>query len=559
MRHLLLLLLITWGSNLNAVERVLDLAQPHFAIGEWVGVFEDTSTLLASRQIITLPVERFTALGKPSASHTFTQSAFWFRFEVENHQHQAVERILWLNQAWLDSTNLTIVSPVGRVESMVGGNGVPFAQRAIAHPLLNFRHSFEPGRSIVYLRVQTPDPFVVTINLMDEASFLQAQVIDAALIGLVYGAILSMLLYNLLLYFGIREPYQLYYVFYLGTFLLMNAAYNNYTFPLLFADWPQGQDWMQSGAIYLFLCSGLMFTRSFLDLQLYHPKLYSITTLLLRLLLLVALCTPWLGYRVHVELSIVFSSLISFYSCAIGLYIWLAGNRSARFFLLGSMSGLVGTMVTALTVMAFLPYHYLTYKALDFGLTLDGILMSLALADRIKQVREERLRAELDSKTDSLTGLNNRRAYQAISQQEEQRLKRHGGELAAIMLDINHFKLINDNHGHVCGDALLKQIAALVRQHIRLTDHAFRMGGDEFLILLPATNRDQAQHLAERLRQVIAAQSVACLGHSLRATVSLGVSQYHAEDPGIEALLKRTDDAMYQDKRENSAVRDHCG
>ena len=107
------------------------------------------------------------------------------------------------------------------------------------------------------------------------------------------------------------------------------------------------------------------------------------------------------------ELAIILSSLVSFYSFALGLYCWCSGNRSARFFLLGSVSGLIGTMVTAFTVMAFLPFHYLTYKALDFGLMVDGILMSLALADRVKLVREEKLRAELASRTDALTGLQN--------------------------------------------------------------------------------------------------------------------------------------------------------
>lgn len=101
--------------------------------------------------------------------------------------------------------------------------------------------------------------------------------------------------------------------------------------------------------------------------------------------------------------------------------------------------------------------------------------MSLALADRVKLVREEKLRAELVSVPDALTGLQNRRAYEEISEQEEERLKRYAEIFSGIMLDINRFKQVNDIHGHACGNALLRQVATRIRHHIRSNDHA-RMG-----------------------------------------------------------------------------------
>ena len=554
MRSVLFCLLIGWFSSLHAAGAELDLAEPHFAIGNAVSVYEDADATMTLAQIRALPEERFVALGRPTASHTFTRSAFWYRFAVVNHGPQAVSRLLWLNQPWLHSTDFAIIAADGTQTRLAAGNGLPYAARAIAHPLLNVRHDFAPGRSDVYLRVSTPDPFIVTLNLTDERHFLLAQLQDGVLVALVYGAILSMLLYNLLLYFGIREPYQFCYVLYLSSFLLMNAAYNNYTFALWFADNPQAQDWMQSGAIFSFLCAGLLFTRSFLDLQLQQPGLYRLTTRFLQLVLLLALLTPWLGYPIHVELAIILSSLVSFYSFALGLYCWCSGNRSARFFLLGSVSGLIGTMVTAFTVMAFLPFHYLTYKALDFGLMVDGILMSLALADRVKLVREEKLRAELASRTDALTGLQNRRAYEEVSQREEERLKRYGGDLSVIMLDINRFKQVNDIHGHACGDALLRQVSARIRHHIRSNDHAFRMGGDEFLILLPNTDREQAILMAERLRQIIADKPILFHGKALQTSISLGVAQYRSSDNALDGLLRRADEAMYLEKHHTYAA-----
>ncbi len=529
----------------------LDLAWPHEAIGESVAYLADPQGNLTPEYVASLPRERFVPLAQPVASHTFTRAAYWYRFSVQNRSSEPVSRILWLLQGWLDKVDFTIVAPNGVVSHYHTGNGLPFSARAIAVPAPNVRVLFLPGQSEVLLRVQTPDPFIASINVTTESQFLYSQMFDGIFSGLVYGAILAMLLYNLLLFVGTRERYQLAYVGYLATFVLMNAAYNNYTFPWLFADNPGGQDWMQSGAIFLFLCAGLIFTRSFLELHQRHLRLYRLTSGLLYLTLLLALSGPIIGYPWHVEIAIVMSSLVSAYSFCLGLYSWRCGDRAARFFLLGTMSGLVGTMVTACTVMAFVPFHYVTYKAIDGGLVVDGILMSLALIDRIKQVREQRLRAELESRTDSLTGLYNRRAYQEISQQEVGVLQQREQAVAVLLLDINHFKQINDIHGHAAGDAMLQHVASLLRQQLRHGDYAFRMGGDEFLLLLPGLEADQAALLIARLRLTLSRCPLRWQDGVLAVSVSIGSSQWLSGEPCFDSVLRRADAAMYQDKQQH--------
>lgn len=544
-------LLLLWVVLAPAVSALplLDLASSHEAIGEAVAVLEDPGGQLGAEQVLRLPPERFVPLGQPVASHTFTRSAYWYRFDVENRQAVPVSRILWLVQGWLDRVDVVIQAPDGRLTRLETGNGRPFAARAIAVPAPNVRAEFAAGRSVVLVRIQTPDPFIVSINLTTEARFLYVQMVDGILGGLVYGAILAMLLYNLLLYLGTREGYQLAYVGYLASFLLMNAAYNNYTFPLWFAENPAGQDWMQSGAIFAFLCAGLIFTRSFLELHQRRPRLYRVTSALLYLLILLGLSGPLLGYALHVELSIVLSSLVSAYSFSLGLYAWYRGDRAARFFLLGTMSGLLGTMLTACTVMALVPFHYITYKAIDFGLVVDGILMSLALIDRIKQAGEQRLRAELESRTDALTGLYNRRGYQDLCAQHMARLADGPPTLCALLIDINHFKQVNDTYGHAAGDALLQHVAGLLGQALRQRDQAFRMGGDEFLLLLPGQDLVAAQGLAARLRQLLAQTPLPWQSLRLPFSVSIGVSQWSSDEAGWDALLRRADAAMYQDKQ----------
>ena len=181
MGRLLLLFILLWSSGLQAAGKGLDLLHPHLAIGRSVSYVEDPSASLTVQQVMNLPEQRFIPLGKPTASHTFTRSALWYRFEVDNPTAEPLRRILWLDQSWLHSTNFAVVSPSGAVTLLPAGNGLPFTARAIANPKINVAHDFAPGHSTVYLQVMTADPFVVTINLADEPEFLASQLWDVAL------------------------------------------------------------------------------------------------------------------------------------------------------------------------------------------------------------------------------------------------------------------------------------------------------------------------------------------------------------------------------------------
>ena len=198
--------------------------------------------------------------------------------------------------------------------------------------------------------------------------------------------------------------------------------------------------------------------------------------------------------------------------------------------------------------MSFIPYSYITYKANDFGMYIDVVLLSIALADRMKMTQEKKLQAEKEAKTDILTGLLNRRAYYEISSSEHQRLQRYHRDFSVIMLDIDDFKKVNDNYGHHEGDRLLQSVASTIRENMRDNDYAFRMGGDEFLILLPETNEEQAYHLAKRMRKEIENKKLQSDTQSYTISVSLGISQFRQNDANLEVVVKRADEALYQVK-----------
>lgn len=150
---------------------------------------------------------------------------------------------------------------------------------------------------------------------------------------------------------------------------------------------------------------------------------------------------------------------------------------------------------------------------------------------------------------DFLTDVCNRRHFIELAEIELQRAARYGNALSACMLDIDHFKRINDGFGHKVGDQVLQQVAQVCRDALRGSDIVGRVGGEEFAILLPETDQSEALEVAQRIRAALAdTQMPLPGGQSLRITVSIGVTALRAGEYDLDALLGRADKALYQAK-----------
>jgi diguanylate cyclase (GGDEF)-like protein len=150
---------------------------------------------------------------------------------------------------------------------------------------------------------------------------------------------------------------------------------------------------------------------------------------------------------------------------------------------------------------------------------------------------------------DGLTGLTNRRRFDEELAREVATARRYGGGLAAMLLDIDNFKHVNDTCGHKAGDDLIRGLAALLRKRMRATDVVARLGGDEFAVLLPRIDAVSAQKLADALLEAIRAHVVLIDGRRVSMTASIGVSMLGESDLGGEGLLVEADRAMYDAKR----------
>lgn len=148
---------------------------------------------------------------------------------------------------------------------------------------------------------------------------------------------------------------------------------------------------------------------------------------------------------------------------------------------------------------------------------------------------------------DVLTGLHNRRDLESRIGEEMSRSRRHDQPMSIVIGDLDHFKRVNDDYGHAVGDDVLRAVGERIRHNLRAEDLAVRWGGEEFLLLLPSTDDQQAVQVAEKIRRAIAERPVSCGDQRVSVTVSFGVAQLRDDDEVIH-LVRRADDAMYRAK-----------
>jgi diguanylate cyclase (GGDEF)-like protein len=188
------------------------------------------------------------------------------------------------------------------------------------------------------------------------------------------------------------------------------------------------------------------------------------------------------------------------------------------------------------------------------SLRLSGLVLlmvsTVAILFSFLWITTEQLRLELDrmARTDPLTGVLNRRAFEAEFGREIARAHRSRAPLAILLLDLDHFKNINDAYGHAIGDTVLSEVAHLLQRALRRADLVARLGGEEFAALLPDTDRRQAAVTAERLRAAVELMRVPAGIDGLRITASFGVTAWQGDADTWDQLLRRVDIAMYQAK-----------
>lgn len=185
----------------------------------------------------------------------------------------------------------------------------------------------------------------------------------------------------------------------------------------------------------------------------------------------------------------------------------------------------------------------------------DGRLVRMEIATDITERKEMELalkaahaKARAAALEDELTGLHNRRAFFELGSQMLKQARRRQAPLAILMFDLDHFKVINDTHGHEAGDAVLRRVGQLLRDRVRESDIAARIGGEEFALLLPDTDEREATELADRMLRLLRTIQVDHRHSLIQPTASFGLAMMGPGEQHLERLLSQADQAMYLSK-----------
>jgi len=475
----------------------------------------------------------------------------WIHFAVDNPGAAPVQRRLSVEIAWLDRVEVYVRYRGETVAAHRVGDRQPFMQRPKISRYFVLEHAFGAGVSDVFVRVETPDPMVVPLYLLNPEASRARQMQQEFSYGVVYGFLLALMAYNAILYLSLRSSRYLLYALYLAMFVAMNVAYTGHGYAWLWPDSPNWQQWSNPILMFLFGASGLAFAIRFLDLQVVFPRVrkaviaYCAT---FGALLAAAILAGSQKYALLAAFT--FAFLFTGLMLAVGVISVHAGQKPAKYFLIAALAAMVGAVLTTLSTWGFIPHNNWTFRAVEIGMLADATLLALALGYQFRVGQERRLRAEQLAQLDPLTGLNNRRAFYDMTTPLWSNAIRHEHDASVMLLDIDHFKQINDAHGHAHGDEVLRATANILRQSVRQGDVLARWGGEEFIVFLPETDRPEAMALAERLRAAIADMRVAGETGETAVTASFGIAQQERHHVTLDALIAAADECLYQAKQQ---------
>lgn len=470
----------------------------------------------------------------------------WLFFTVNNSNEPAL-RFLQIENSWLDQLNIFFLQDGQLVRAAKGGDAFDFGERS--DRFFSFPHNFQNGKTQILIRIETVDPQVLPIYLYTLEDYIASKQKYGYTYGLIFGFLIALLIYNALLFFSLKSYRYLFYSLYLATFILLNAAYTGHAFQWLWPDWPIVQNTIIPVLMIAYALSGMLFARVFLNLPEKFPLLNKVFNIFGGILVGCLVVFLILG-SVQGLLFTAFIGIVPFALLMIsaGLVSCLKGIKEARYFLGAAIFAMISAMITAFTVSGLVEYHQLGFHAVEYGMLLEAVLFALALAYQFRINQEEKVAAERLADRDQLTGLFNRRGFDKVMEPIFNNAFRHQRELCLLVLDIDHFKKINDQHGHGYGDLVLSDLAKVLTQEVRAGDLVARWGGEEFLLLLPETNHTEAVTLAERLVLKLSNRQVEGTQQSAQYTVSIGIAELKPPITSFKQLLGDADKYLYQAK-----------
>ena len=528
----------------------------------------------------------------------FQRGAFWFHVQIDNRDPGETRWLLVQAYPLSDRIDLYVRHPDGSFSHRASGDTLPFSSRAVAYRHPNFLLDLPVGTPVdLLVQVRSQSSMQVPLVLYTPTRFAEVSRDAQFAIGAYYGILLALFVYNLVLWLALRDSGYFWYLFHISAFGLVLFCLNGLGFEYL---WP-GNPWLADKSVPLSISLALVgmhqFARVFLGLRERWPLGNRVSVGAIALFVCFGIAALFLPYRAITPV-VSLAVLVSIVWITVATVVVLrSGYAPARLFLLSWAMFLFGTAVFTLVAFGMLPKVFFTEYGVQIGSALEMLFLSIALSHRYGALREENIRITQESqqklerkvaqrtrevraalvqleeanrllsesnRRDGLTGLYNRSFFHQAFERMLADARADGTPLSVLLLDLDHFKSINDHHGHLAGDACLRAAATRIDAALGRTDLAAdgggaeidlsapivaRFGGEEFVVALPGHDLRQAVVVAESLRRAIGDAPVATDEGPLRISASVGV---HTLDPDghddADDALKVADQALYAAK-----------
>jgi len=562
-----------------------DLPEP-FEIIRHMSVRADASETADIEAIRALPEDRWRNNDLGSQNFGQTGKPLWFHLRLQGNYEQSATYFLEIAYAHLDYLDLYAYQGDEQTARYLTGDKRVFASRPVDSESFVFPIPLSNSVTEVYLRVQTQGVMKLPVRLHDADSLSQASDQFSLFTGVYFGAILIMLVYNGFIYLTVRDKSYLFYLVYIASSALLQLTLTGLAFKLFWPSTPEVNEFVIIVTATLVTVSAIGFIVRFVGINKVTTRGdYIWMNLIVGGFILVLITNWFISYNVALKATYVLVSVAVMTGFYVGVKYWLKGIKSARFFAMAWFSYLVFITMYILESSQVISPNIFSTHAFSLGSLIELSILSIAFADKLNEEKELRVKAqddlldiqirmneELDalvknrtqeledanerlkelSVTDSLTQLKNRYYFDQSFRREFKRAARERWPFTVMMIDIDHFKQLNDTYGHLFGDFCLKRAAELVTSIIRRpSDIAARYGGEEFAILLPNTHLDGGMRLGEKIREQFKETEIGDGGVHLYLTVSIGVASCLPEPDMSEyrtSLLELADQCLYKAK-----------
>ncbi len=580
--HFLCLPLPATASGLAPVQ--LHASMDNVLIHESLEYFVETDIKIDPETLFVMNGTHFQRPDSGRYNFPLNDRDYWFRFTTQNADSQAVSWLLEFDVEFIDRIQVFAVGSDGERRrysfDVLRGHNPDFSD--YRHPLLRIdSDAGELTTFYIHMERDRVAPIAPTSLRLWSANMFQKHVaLEYIAFGLFYGGMLVAMLYNLMLFITIRSIAHLYYVIYISVACTSWFTQNGLAYQYLWQNSPLLIEYSASFLALGAALTGSIYTRNFLETARRAPILDRYILIVIAGSTASIVMMPFIAISTFNQLGYLMVAMGVTAYPFVGAYVWYRGYKPARLFTVGWLFFGFGTLAYVMAHMGILPNVAPYTVAGQVGNWVEAILLSIALADRLNLVQQERNKAkqryqrmlvhskdELErqvqertaelanakeaaeqlARTDTLTGLPNRRCFFERSEAELLRSRRFEHPLSLFILDIDHFKSINDRYGHAFGDQALQAVASVIRDCLRDTDILGRIGGEEFAAVLPQSDTDSALQIAERLRLCIEELEFLTNGDRLTLSASIGLATLH-DGESLDQLMARADELLYQAK-----------